>query len=56
MSDRIIECISLYKEYISKKQKADALIDINLFINKNETVLLKGRSGAGKSTLMNLMC
>jgi len=56
MSEQIIECISLYKEYISKKQKVDALTDINLLINKNETVLLKGRSGAGKSTLLNLMC
>ena len=52
----IIECISLYKEYNSKKQKVDALTDINLLINKSETVLLKGRSGAGKSTLLNLMC
>jgi len=56
MSEQIIECISLCKEYISKKQKVDALTDINLLINKNETVLLKGRSGAGKSTLLNLMC
>jgi ABC-type lipoprotein export system ATPase subunit len=56
MGDRIIECISLCKEYIGKKQKADVLIDINLLINKNETVFLKGRSGAGKSTLLNLMC
>jgi putative ABC transport system ATP-binding protein len=56
MSEQIIECISLCKEYISKKQKIDALTNINLLINKNETVLLKGRSGAGKSTLLSLMC
>jgi putative ABC transport system ATP-binding protein len=56
MSDQIIECISVCKEYITRKKKIDALTDINLFINKNETVLLKGRSGAGKSTLLNLMC
>ena len=55
MSEQIIECISLCKEYISKKQKVDALININLLINKNETVFLKGRSGAGKSTLLSLM-
>lgn len=56
MSDKIIECVSLCKDYITKKQKVIALKDINLFINKNETVLLKGRSGAGKSTLLNLLC
>jgi putative ABC transport system ATP-binding protein len=51
-----IECISLSKQYISKNLTVNALEDINLHINKNETVLLKGRSGAGKSTLLNLMC
>jgi putative ABC transport system ATP-binding protein len=56
MSKYKIECISLCKEYITKNQTVNALEDISLHINKNETVLLKGRSGAGKSTLLNLMC
>jgi putative ABC transport system ATP-binding protein len=56
MSEYKIECISISKKYISKKQTINALEDINLHINQNETVLLKGRSGAGKSTLLNLMC
>ena len=56
MIDNLIECISLSKQYISKNLTVNALEDINLHINKNETVLLKGRSGAGKSTLLNLMC
>jgi putative ABC transport system ATP-binding protein len=56
MSENIIECISLGKQYISKNVVINALEDINLYISKNETVLLKGRSGAGKSTLLNLMC
>jgi ABC-type lipoprotein export system ATPase subunit len=56
MNDNKIECISLNKQYISKKQTVIALEDINLQIIQNETVLLKGRSGAGKSTLLNLMC
>jgi putative ABC transport system ATP-binding protein len=56
MSEHQIECISISKEYFSKSQKVNALENINLQINKNETVLLKGRSGAGKSTLLNLMC
>jgi putative ABC transport system ATP-binding protein len=56
MIDNLIECISLSKQYISKNLTLNALEDINLHINKNETILLKGRSGAGKSTLLNLMC
>lgn len=56
MSDYKIECISLCMEYLSKNQRVNALEDINLHINKNDTILLKGRSGAGKSTLLNLMC
>jgi ABC-type lipoprotein export system ATPase subunit len=56
MSEYKIECISVGKQYISKNQIVTALEDINIHINKNETVLLKGRSGAGKSTLLNLMC
>lgn len=56
MSEYKIECISLSKQYLSKNQNIHALENINLQINKNETVLLKGRSGAGKSTLLNLMC
>lgn len=56
MKGNRIECISLYKQYISKRQTINALYDINLHIDQNETVLLKGRSGAGKSTLLNLMC
>lgn len=56
MSKYKIECISLSKEYLSKNQRVIALEDINLHINQNETILLKGRSGAGKSTLLNLMC
>jgi ABC-type lipoprotein export system ATPase subunit len=56
MSEYKIECISLSKQFLSKNQNIHALENINLQINKNETVLLKGRSGAGKSTLLNLMC
>jgi putative ABC transport system ATP-binding protein len=56
MSEHKIECISIGKQYISKNQRVTALEDIKLHIDKNETVLLKGRSGAGKSTLLNLMC
>jgi putative ABC transport system ATP-binding protein len=56
MSGYQIECISLSKQYIRNKQIVTAIDDINLRINQNEIVLIKGRSGAGKSTLLNLMC
>jgi putative ABC transport system ATP-binding protein len=55
MSEYKIECLSVGKRYTSKNQTVTALEDISLHINKNETVLLKGRSGAGKSTLLNIM-
>lgn len=56
MSEYQIECISLSKQYTRNKQTVTGVDNINLRINENELVLLKGRSGAGKSTLLNLMC
>jgi putative ABC transport system ATP-binding protein len=56
MSQSLIECISLSKQYKSKRQTINAVTDINLQIDGKQLVLLKGRSGAGKSTLLNLMC
>jgi putative ABC transport system ATP-binding protein len=56
MSQSLIECISLTKQFKGKKQIVNAVTDINLQIDRNELVLLRGRSGAGKSTLLNLMC
>ena len=56
MSGHKIECISLSKQYARKNQIVNALKDINLHVDQNETVIIRGRSGAGKSTLLNLMC
>lgn len=56
MSSPIIKCISLSKYYTSRNQTIKAVDEVNLQINKNEFILLKGRSGAGKSTLISLMC
>jgi ABC-type lipoprotein export system ATPase subunit len=56
MGESQIECISLGKQYTRNKQTINVLNDINLTINRNEIVMIKGRSGAGKSTLLNLMC
>lgn len=55
MEGKLIECISLSKEYIVDNHIITALYETSLEIEKNEVVLLKGRSGAGKSTLLYLM-
>jgi ABC-type lipoprotein export system ATPase subunit len=55
MAEKLIECISLSKQYAANNQIITALHDTSLQIEKNEVVLLKGRSGAGKSTLLYLM-
>jgi putative ABC transport system ATP-binding protein len=56
MAENHIECISLTRQYRSKKLTVTAVDNINLSVKPNELVLIKGRSGAGKSTLLNLMC
>lgn len=56
MSSPFIECISLSKYFTGRNQITKAVDDVNLSINRNEFILVKGRSGAGKSTLLNLMC
>lgn len=56
MSSAFIECISLSKYFNGRNQITKAVDEVNLSINRNEFILIKGRSGAGKSTLLNLMC
>lgn len=56
MSSAFIECISLSKYFTGRNQITKAVDEVNLSINRNEFILVKGRSGAGKSTLLNLMC
>jgi len=51
----IIETRGLSKTYIMGIQQVNALISVDLTINKNEYVALMGPSGSGKSTLMNLL-
>lgn len=46
---------NISKKYIVNDKITDALIDINLEINKGDFVVLRGRSGSGKTTLLNLI-
>jgi putative ABC transport system ATP-binding protein len=55
MTGKLIECISLSKQYTVNNHIITALHETSLQIEKNEVVLLRGRSGAGKSTLLYLM-
>ena len=40
---------------INDNTTVDALKDINLDVEKNKLVVLRGRSGSGKTTLMNII-
>jgi len=50
----IITAKNVNKRFISGKENIDALIGINMEIEKGKLTILKGRSGSGKTTLMNL--
>ncbi len=55
MGKPAIKCVSLGKQYTSRGQAIQAVSGINMHVDHNELVLIKGRSGAGKSTLLFLM-
>ena len=53
--DTIIRMSNIHKVYDTGKVKVDALIDIDLEVERGELVAIVGPSGSGKSTLMNLL-
>jgi putative ABC transport system ATP-binding protein len=55
MSDVLIACKNLSKDYESGAGLVRALRDIDLEIKQGEFVAIVGTSGSGKSTLMNIL-
>lgn len=56
MSDTpLIKIMNLYKSYANKGEAEQVLNDINVDIEKGETIAILGESGCGKSTLLNLL-
>ncbi len=55
MTDTIIECRGLTKEFVKNQFHVIALKDVDLAIEKGAFVALMGPSGSGKSTLLHLV-
>jgi len=51
----LITARDLCKSYGRGDKKIDVLKEINLTVNKGETIAIVGPSGAGKSTLLNIL-
>ncbi len=55
MSQPVIEIKGIGKTYRIGEVEVNALLTVDLLINKGEYVALMGPSGSGKSTLMNIL-
>ncbi len=55
MSDIVLECRHLSKEFSDVGEIVRVLSDVNLSIQRGEQVAILGSSGSGKSTLLHLL-
>ena len=53
--NKLIEFISVFKEYGNGLEKTTALKDVSLTVNEGDYLAIVGPSGAGKSTLLHIM-
>ncbi|KZN12408.1 ABC transporter ATP-binding protein [Marinomonas sp. TW1] len=55
MSDLVLECQALSKQYQDGKQTVDVFQAIDFTLNKGQACAIVGASGSGKTTLLNLL-
>ena len=51
----ILEAKNIYKSYRNGEKKLPVLTDLNISVNKHETITIMGPSGSGKSTLLHIL-
>ncbi len=52
----LIEARNICKRYRGRNRSIEALSDVNLTLNRGETLGIVGESGSGKSTLLSVLC
>ncbi len=51
----ILEAKNIYKSYRNGEKKLGVLSNLNIIVNKQETITIMGPSGSGKSTLLHIL-
>ena len=51
----ILEAKNIYKAYTNGERKLSVLTDLNISVDKKETITIMGPSGSGKSTLLHIL-
>ena len=55
MTNAILSCSHVNRQFVSRGRVTDVLSDINLDVQAGQTVVIRGRSGTGKSTLLQIL-